>query len=30
LLSLFWRWGSHKLFVWSGLEPWSTSSQPPK
>jgi hypothetical protein len=21
LLWLFWRWGSHELFVWAGLEP---------
>jgi hypothetical protein len=21
LLWLFWRWGSHELFAWAGLEP---------
>jgi hypothetical protein len=30
LLWLFWRWGSHELFAWAGLESWSSRSWPPK
>jgi hypothetical protein len=30
LLWLFWRWGSHELFVPAGLKPQSSQFQPPK
>jgi hypothetical protein len=30
LLWLFWRGESHELFAWTGLEPQSSWSQPPK
>jgi hypothetical protein len=30
LLWLFLEMGSHELFLWAGLEPQSSGSQPPK